>query len=456
MLQPLVCKPDQLIKRRGKLGLIGVKKNFEQVKQWIGERLNKDQKIGNAVGKLRNFIIEPFVPHTDVSYQIVYYVYVYLTPLYLIHKAEEMYVCIYSHRAADTILFYHQGGVDIGDVDAKAVKLDVPVNSSLSLADVKSKLLKEVKDAGTKERIAKFVSALYTTYVDLYFTYLEINPLVVTADNLYILDLAAKLDSTADFICRPKWGEIDYPPPFGRDAYPEEAYIADLDAKSGASLKLTILNRNGRIWTMVAGGGASVIYSDTICDLGGASELANYGEYSGAPSEQQTYEYAKTILNLMTSSPKHPDGKVLITGGGIANFTNVAATFQGERLIPYLISDLSKSLCAGIITALREFQPKLVEHNVSIFVRRAGPNYQEGLRKMRDFGSTLGIPLHVFGPETHMTAICGMALGKRPIPQTASVEFSTANFLLPGGQQAQADLKAASDASEALGSGSGK
>ncbi|EDW33354.1 GL20648 [Drosophila persimilis] len=411
---PLVVKPDQLIKRRGKLGLIGVKKSFEQVKQWIGERINKDQKIGNAVGKLRNFIIEPFLPHTD---------------------AEEMYVCIYSHRSADTILFYHQGGVDIGDVDAKAVKLDVPVNSDLSLADVKSKLLKEVKDASQKERIAKFIGALYATFVDLYFTYLEINPLVVTADNLYILDLAAKLDSTADFICRPKWGEIDYPPPFGRDAYPEEAYIADLDAKSGASLKLTILNRNGRIWTMVAGGGASVIYSDTICDLGGASELANYGEYSGAPSEQQTYEYAKTILNLMTSSPKHPDGKVLITGGGIANFTNVAATFQ------------------GIITALREFQPKLVEHNVSIFVRRAGPNYQEGLRRMRDFGGTLGIPLHVFGPETHMTAICGMALGKRPIPKVASVEFSTANFLLPGGQQAQADLKAASDASsEALGS----
>ena len=60
---------------------------------------------------------------------------------------------------------------------------------------------------------------------------------------------------------------------------------------------------------MVAGGGASVIYSDTICELGGASELANYGEYSGAPSEQQTYEYAKTILGLMTKE-KHPDGKV--------------------------------------------------------------------------------------------------------------------------------------------------
>ncbi|XP_004525979.1 ATP-citrate synthase isoform X1 [Ceratitis capitata] len=404
---PLVVKPDQLIKRRGKLGLIGVKKNFEQCKQWIGERINKDQKIGNAVGKLRNFIIEPFVPHEE---------------------SEEMYVCIYSHRSADTILFYHQGGVDIGDVDAKALKLDVLVNNQTSVEEITTKLLVHVADAATKKRIANFIFALYNAYVDLYFTYLEINPLVVTKDNMYILDLAAKLDATADFICRPKWGDVCYPPPFGRDAYPEEAYIADLDAKSGASLKLTILNRNGRIWTMVAGGGASVIYSDTICDLGGASELANYGEYSGAPSEQQTYEYAKTILTLMTSSPKHPDGKVLITGGGIANFTNVAATFR------------------GIITALREFQPKLVEHNVSIFVRRAGPNYQEGLRKMREFGSTLGIPLHVFGPETHMTAICGMALGKRAIPQTATAEFSTANFLLPGGQQAQSELKAAETA----------
>ena len=33
------------------------------------------------------------------------------------------------------------------------------------------------------------------------------------------------------------------------------------------------------------------------------SEIANYGEYSGAPSESQTYEYAKTILSLMTKKP---------------------------------------------------------------------------------------------------------------------------------------------------------
>jgi len=46
---------------------------------------------------------------------------------------------------------------------------------------------------------------------------------------------------------------------------------------------------------------------DTICDMGGAAELANYGEYSGAPSEQQTYDYAKTILSLMCKEV-HPQG----------------------------------------------------------------------------------------------------------------------------------------------------
>lgn len=95
----------------------------------------------------------------------------------------------------------------------------------------------------------------------------------------------------------------------------------------------------------------------------------------------------------------------------------------------------------GIITALREYQTRLVEHNISIFVRRAGPNYQEGLRRMREIGSTLGIPLFVFGPETHMTAICGMALGKKPIPKNTDVHFATANFLLPGGQQQQEQRK---------------
>jgi ATP citrate (pro-S)-lyase len=134
--------------------------------------------------------------------------------------------------------------------------------------------------------------------------------------------MAAKLDQTADFICGPKWAvardtsvitgtapkgvlgadrgpPMTFPAPFGRDLTADEAYIQKLDGSTGASLKLTVLNANGRIWTMVAGGGASVVYSDAIAAHGFADELANYGEYSGAPTEGQTYEYAKTICELL-------------------------------------------------------------------------------------------------------------------------------------------------------------
>ena len=39
----------------------------------------------------------------------------------------------------------------------------------------------------------------------------------------------------------------------------------------------------------------------------------------------------------------------------------------------------------------------------------------------------------MFGPETHMTAIVGMALGKRDIPtEIPAKDGTTANFLLPG------------------------
>ncbi|ESO97048.1 hypothetical protein LOTGIDRAFT_201946 [Lottia gigantea] len=389
--EKLVVKPDQLIKRRGKLGLIKAGADLNGVKEWLDNKLGKEFMIGSSRGKLKNFIIEPFIAH---------------------EQNEEFYVCIHSHRHADTILFHHEGGIDIGDVDAKAVNLEVPVGSEINANDVTSKLLSKVPTA-KQTNLCRFILKLYSVYKEIHFTYLEINPLVMVGEKIYVLDLAAKIDQTAEFLCKSKWGVMEFPPPFGRDALPEEAYIADLDAKSGASLKLTILNKEGRIWTMVAGGGASVIYADTICDLGGAKELSNYGEYSGAPSEQQTYEYAKTLLSLMTQK-KHPEGKILIIGGGIANFTNVATTFK------------------GIVRALREYQQKLIEFNVKIYVRRAGPNYQEGLRIMRDLGDTLGVEIHVFGPETHMTSIVSMALGKKNIPHDPRPKKTTANFLLGG------------------------
>ena len=176
--------------------------------------------------------------------------------------------------------------------------------------------------------LAKFITDLFKVYRTLNFVYMEINPIVIVDSKVYYLDLAAKIDETASFINAQQWGQIDFPAPFGRKEYPEESYIRELDSKTGASLKLTILNHVGRVWTMVAGGGASVVYADTISDYGFGHELANYGEYSGAPSTEHTFEYAKTLIGLMTKN-YDKRGKIFIVGGGIANFTDVAATFSG-------------------------------------------------------------------------------------------------------------------------------
>ena len=258
--------------------------------------------------------------------------------------------------------------MDVGDVDAKAEKMLVPVDLSQypSNEEIASSLLKQVPK-GVHPVLVDFISRLYAVYVDCQFTYLEINPLVVipnadkTSADVHFLDLAAKLDQTAEFECGVKWAvarapaqlgipvaptnianpkvtvdagpPMDFPAPFGREMSKEEAYIAEMDAKTGASLKLTILNASGRVWTLVAGGGASVVYADAIASAGFASELANYGEYSGAPTETQTFHYARTVFDLMLRAPMHPDGKVLFIGGGIANFTNVSAiTMKTIRL----------------------------------------------------------------------------------------------------------------------------
>ena len=379
--EKLVVKPDQLVKRRGKNDLILVGANYEQAVKWIKAKSKGPITIYGAfdakgkptdkgtLGQLTHFIIEPLVPHDD---------------------KDECYVAITSTITGDTILFYHEGGVNVGDVDAKASKFQIPVGTLPSAKEMEKQLLGKVpKDR--KKIVGEFIEALFKFYADLNYAYLEINPIVVTKDSVIPLDLAAKLDDTAAFTSGKKWGPTEFPSPFGRMRTKEEDYIDMLDTKTGASLKLTVLNPEGRVWTMVAGGGASVIYADTITDLGFMKEMANYGEYSGNPNEEFTYLYAKTVLDLMTKKP-NKKGKYLIVGGGIANFTDVAKTFT------------------GIIRALKEYGDKLKKQKVKIYVRRGGPNYQTGLKNIGALKEEIGLDIEVYGPETHMTNIVSMAL----------------------------------------------
>lgn len=58
-----VAKPDQLIKRRGKSGLLALNKTWAEARAWIEERAGKLQRVETVDGYLRNFLVEPFVPH---------------------------------------------------------------------------------------------------------------------------------------------------------------------------------------------------------------------------------------------------------------------------------------------------------------------------------------------------------------------------------------------------------
>jgi ATP citrate (pro-S)-lyase len=369
--EKLVVKPDQLIKRRGKSGLVLLNALWPDTKDWIRDRMGKEIIVEGIHGVIDHFIIEPFVPHSS---------------------EDEYYFALRSLREGDEMLFYHQGGVEVGDVDAKAERFFVAIGDVPTNEDIIKRLLGKAPEY-CRSLIAGFIEMMFRFYSELNYTYLEINPFVVSGDHIVPLDLAARIDDTAEFECGPLWGGIEFPAPFGRILTPEEKKILELDSQTGASLKLTLLNPKGRVWTMVAGGGASVIYTDTVSDLGFGKELANYGEYSGDPSEHFTYQYASTILDLMTRE-KDPKGKVLIIGGGIANFTDVASTFK------------------GIVRALKEYRQPIKDHTILIYVRRGGPNYQEGLRVMRELGEALDIPIQVFGPETHMTSIVSMALNE--------------------------------------------
>ncbi|CAH1417229.1 unnamed protein product [Lactuca virosa] len=335
----LVVKPDMLFGKRGKSGLVALNLDLAQVSEFVKARLGKEVEMGGCKG------------------------------------------C--------SISFSECGGIDIEENWDKVKTIFLPTGMSLNqeiCAPLVATLPLEIKPV-----IEDFIKSIYTLFIDLDFTFLEMNPFTLVDGKPYPLDMRGELDDTAAFKNFKKWGNIEFPLPFGRVMSATESFIHGLDEKTSASLKFTVLNPKGRIWTMVAGGGASVIYADTVGDLGYASELGNYAEYSGAPNEEEVLQYARVVIDCATADP---DGqkRALVVGGGIANFTDVAATFN------------------GIIRAMKEKESKLKAANMHIYVRRGGPNYQRGLARMRALGEEIGIPIEVYGPEATMTGICKQAI----------------------------------------------
>ena len=388
----LVAKPDMLFGKRGKNGLVLFKDQkpgdvrLEKAASWIDEKAKDKQEVyfafdgdtpagAPSVDFLTHFVVEPFTPH---------------------EQAEEYYISATVVGDEDVLYMSAEGGMEVEEGWEEKVT-EVSFKITESEEEIAEKIRANVPaDVAEKDKaaFAEFAIGFFKAYRELNFAYLEINPFVMQGNKIELLDMVAKLDDTAGFMMTEAWGDVEYPTAFGmEEKSPEVLAVEEADAKTGASLKLTLLKPDARIWTMVAGGGASVVYADTIADLAGIDDLANYGEYSGGPTTGETKFYAETLLDLMTRK-KDPQGreKILIIGGAIANFTDVAKTFT------------------GIIQAFEEYADKMKEVGVKIYVRRGGPNYEKGLKDIKEAADRLGLWIDVYGPETHVTDIVRMAV----------------------------------------------
>lgn len=392
--KPLVAKPDMLFGKRGKNSLVLFRDqkpgdvSLAKAASWVGEKASSKQSVyfdfdgdeprGEAkIDYLTHFIVEPFTPHA---------------------QEEEYYISATCVGDDDVLYMSAEGGMEVEEGwEEKVTEVAFCITESEDeiATKIRANVPKDIQ-AKDKEAFAEFAIGFFRAYRELNFAYLEINPFVMQGSRIELLDMVAKLDDTAGFMMTQEWGDIEFPTSFGmEEKSPEVVAIEEADAKSGASLKLTVLKPEARIWTMVAGGGASVVYADTIADLAGIEDLANYGEYSGGPTTGETQFYAETVLDLMTRT-KDVQGrdKVLIIGGAIANFTDVAKTFT------------------GIIYAFEKYADKMKDVGVKIFVRRGGPNYEKGLKDIKEAADRLGLWIDVYGPETHVTDIVRMAVGK--------------------------------------------
>lgn len=315
-----VAKVDQGVKKRYKQGLLVIDTSPAETKASIAEWEKKG---------FSQFVLDPLYPHD---------------------AAADQYVSFERVREGVRVLHARDGGVDIEEHPEA----------------VQTYLIRNVDDVPTVSKAsglpAPFLLNVLQRFDKDFFVFLEINPIVIDGDTAHLLDAAALVDSAGEFFTR-TWSDDDVIK--ARTKHPAETRVEALAATTPASLKLSVINPDGALFFLLSGGGGSIVIADEAQLQGAGHLLANYGEYSGGPTREETYLYSKEVLGLLIESKATQ--KALVIAGGVANFTDVKRTFL------------------GIIDALREVAPQLREMGVKVFVRRGGPNEAAGLALMEDF-----------------------------------------------------------------------
>ncbi len=343
-----VIKTDNGIKHRMLNGLVKLNYNIEECHSWVASRGTND-----------NYIVESMVNYDTSS---------------------EYYISIRPNSIHyNEILFTKSGGIHLDNPEAECIRYLQPLDYFVD--DILS---------GLEHELIQFIKHIYMLYLKYHFTFLECNPFVFDlSKKQYIpLDITGTIDSDSIYLFSKEDREIiemDYI--HEQSLSPAEEAIKALDERTGGSLKFTLLNPSGTVWTLVAGGGASVVYTDAIVNRGYKGYLANYGEYSGDPQEELVEAYCDQIFKCMAAVSSH---KTLFIGGAIANFTDIYSTFS------------------GIIKSIHKHY--LVLKDTNVYIRRGGPNCKKALIEMKKVLDSYGIYNEVYDQTTNITKIVELAL----------------------------------------------
>ena len=343
-----VLKADQGVKQRKKKGLV----SLGVTKQNIEGEIRKLSEKG-----YQYLIIEEFLEHEEDS---------------------EFYLAIERVREGKKVHYSTKGGIDIEDNKdsiTTAILMDYAQYQDI---------------AKTIQIPVETLESIITAFDNYYFSFLEINPLVVKEGKCYFLDAAVEVDSEASFFVGTAWKKSDFREGGRTTKSKEEIAIEELKETTPAALSFQILNPDGSVFVLLSGGGASLVTADEIYHEGKGELLANYGEYSGSPTEEETYLYVKNVLSALLYSKAKK--KSLIISGGVANFTDVRTTFK------------------GIIRAMSDISEELKQQNVKVFVRRGGPHQEEGLALMKEFLTKNELLGEIHGPELVLTDIVKPAI----------------------------------------------
>jgi len=272
--------------------------------------------------------------------------------------AQEHYLSItYDTAKRQPVLVYSEsGGMDIEDVsDDKIKKVYLDIRKEKIESDI------------------PFANELYQCFLQSDARVVEINPLVKLSSGEFVAaDSKIAIDEDAFF--RHKDWNFEPRTMLGRLPTERELEVKKIDEGEnyyrGTAGKY--IEMDGDIAVLFSGGGASIANMDALIKVG--LQPANYTEYSGNPPREKVAQLAKIVLSK-------PGLRGLWIAGGVANFTDIAATFQ------------------GIIDALDEVKP-----TYPIVIRRAGPNEEEGKRLMEECAKRNNLNLKIFGKEIAMGA----------------------------------------------------